>query len=186
MDGENLPMSHEPAKNATTDGGDRDKQFASGSKQTSNIEEGWELSKHRHQQDHVDAERTGTSLSRNEDARGTVTGRTGFAHSQQAHNSPAVSETQDKLTGIHPQATQQNTHSEAVSRSSTPNQYSPHEHSRGNIVGLEGFVQPSSFLRRGRGYSRTMPQAKQQQQETAIDREQRLGLVCCLILSRVP
>ena len=43
------------------------------------------------------------------------------------------------------------------------------------LPGHEGFVQPSSYLRRPRGLSRPMPPAKQ---ETAVDREQRRGLVC--------
>ena len=41
-------------------------------------------------------------------------------------------------------------------------------------AGHEGFVQPSSYLRRPRGQSRPMPSAKP---ETAVDREQRKGLV---------
>ncbi|MCJ1407530.1 AMP-activated serine/threonine-protein kinase regulatory subunit [Ptychographa xylographoides] len=40
-------------------------------------------------------------------------------------------------------------------------------------AGHEGFVQPSSYLRRPRGQSRPMPSAKP---ETAVDREQRKGL----------
>ena len=38
----------------------------------------------------------------------------------------------------------------------------------------EGFVQPSSYLRRSRGLSRPMTPARP---ETAVDRDQRIGLV---------
>ena len=44
-------------------------------------------------------------------------------------------------------------------------------------LGHEGFVQPSSYLRRSRAYSRPMPPAKP---VTAVDREQHKGLVSCL------
>ena len=42
------------------------------------------------------------------------------------------------------------------------------------IPGHEGFVQPSSYLRRSRAHSRPMTPAVQ---ETAVDRDQRIGLV---------
>lgn len=42
-------------------------------------------------------------------------------------------------------------------------------------LGHDGFVQPSSYLRRPRGISKPMPAPKV---ETAVDREQRKGLVC--------
>jgi hypothetical protein len=53
-----------------------------------------------------------------------------------------------------------------------------HERKRGlpaTVLGHEGFVQPSSYLRRPRGLSRPMNPAKLP--ETAVDREQRRGLV---------
>ena len=74
-------------------------------------------------------------------------------------------------------------HPEVSSRSSTPLQstnysVSPGEHHQlraGTAPGHEGFVQPSSYLRRGRGYSR--PMAPPKPPETAVDREQRHSLV---------
>lgn len=46
--------------------------------------------------------------------------------------------------------------------------------------GHEGFVQPSSYLR-PRGQSQPMPHAET---ESAIERDQRVGLVCCPSSSR--
>ena len=45
------------------------------------------------------------------------------------------------------------------------------------LPGHEGFVQPSSYLRRPRGHSSLMTPANTQP-ETAVDRDQRIGLVC--------
>ena len=42
-------------------------------------------------------------------------------------------------------------------------------------LGHDGFVKPSTYLRRPRGISKPMPAPKV---ETAVDREQRKGLVC--------
>ena len=50
-----------------------------------------------------------------------------------------------------------------------------HDARQAGALTLEGFVQPSSYLRRGRGYSRPMAPARQP--ESAVDREQRHGLV---------
>ena len=75
-------------------------------------------------------------------------------------------------------------HAEGTSRSSTPIQHSanylhyPRDHhqlSASGVSGHEGFVQPSSYLRRTRAYSRPMVPPKQP--ETAVDREQRDSLV---------
>lgn len=151
-------------------------KFTSDSTSTSIINAGRDLQQH-----HVIPQYTRRNSLHHGNVGGIVTRGTGFAHHHQQQTNDTPYETQDKLPGIHPQATQQNHYSEAAPRSSTANHLSsrhisPHEHSRGNIAGLEGFVQQSSFLHRGRAYSGTMSQPKQE--ETAIDREQRLGLVC--------
>ena len=49
----------------------------------------------------------------------------------------------------------------------------------GEPAGHEGFVQPSSYLRRPRGQSRAMPPPAPKL-ETAVDRDQRRGLVNAL------
>ena len=82
-----------------------------------------------------------------------------------------------------PAEAQSHHHAEAhPSRSSTPifsttNDSKPFRQT--SRPGHEGFVQPASYLRRSRALSRPMP--PQKQLETAIDREQRQGLVSHLI-----
>ena len=82
------------------------------------------------------------------------------------------------------QALSHQSHAEDTSRSSTPLQHSanyshsPRDHhqlSASGVSGHEGFVQPSSYLRRTRAYSRPMVPPKQP--ETAVDRDQRDSLV---------
>jgi hypothetical protein len=60
---------------------------------------------------------------------------------------------------------------------STDSAPSPNDHpqNRSSIAANEGFVQPSSYLRRARGYSRTMVQQKPP--DTPVDIEQRHALV---------
>ena len=80
-------------------------------------------------------------------------------------------------------------HAEGTSRSSTPVQGANYSHSFSDhhqlratgISGHEGFVQPSSYLRRKRAYSR--PMAPPKEPETAVDREQRQSLVSDLCKS---
>ena len=68
---------------------------------------------------------------------------------------------------------------EPSSRSATPNIPADDAlHPRGSILGPEGYVAPSSYLRRDRGYSKTMMPPQPKAPETAVDREQRHALVC--------
>ena len=67
---------------------------------------------------------------------------------------------------------------EAPSRSSTPISSTTNDSQpprKTSLSSHEGFVQPASYLRRSRALSRPMPPPKQP--ETAVDREQRQGLV---------
>ena len=148
-------MSHEAAKNATIgDGGHQ----ASPLQAPTNLDTGWQPPAS------TDTQDSGVTTS-------AIASASPASHEQSHTDSPP---------GLYHPA-QHTSHSESASRSSTPHPSSskpnsPHEYLHGASTGLEGFAQPSTFLRRGRGYSRTMPQLKQE--ESAIDREQRLGLVC--------
>ena len=152
-------MSHEAAKNATIDDGGHYEKQTSPLQAPTNLDTG----------------RQPPASTATQDS-GVTTGA--ISSASPASRDPSHT---SSPPGLHHQPAQHISYPESASRSSTPNPSSskpnsPHDYLHGASSGLEGFAQPSTFLRHGRGYSRTMPQLKQE--ESAIDREERLGLVC--------
>ena len=75
---------------------------------------------------------------------------------------------------------------EGTTRSSAPTSSTTNDSlplRRASIPSREGFVQPASYLRRSRALPRPMPPPKQP--ETAVDREQRQGLVSEILFRHI-